>query len=301
MEVSKLKKISKKLKCKAKQIDAAMDKYLPSPNEFPEELHKAMRYSVMNGGKRIRPILVVESAKLFGFDGRKVLPTACGIEMIHAYSLIHDDLPLLDNDDFRRGKPTCHKIFGDAVALLAGDALLTHAFFTISKNINIEGVTYDAVVDVIQKVSYSAGCFGMVGGQTVDIKCTKEDISKELLNYIHENKTGALFRASTWSGARLANASSDDLEVMDRYGKWLGLIFQITDDILDIKGDEKLLGKPVGSDEKNAKATFPKLYGYKNTVNFIKKLSNDIKELISQYPKSDFFMELVDFVVNRQY
>lgn len=292
---------AKKLKSKAKKIDEYLDIYLPKSDDFPEKLNKAIRYSVMAGGKRIRPTIVMESAKLFGLEYSKALPTACGIEMIHTYSLIHDDLPVMDDDDFRRGKPTCHKVFGDAIALLAGDALLTHAFLTISKNAYIDGIDYDAIVDVIQKISMAAGCFGMVGGQTVDVEFTKKDINKELLSYINKKKTGALFKVSAWSGARLANVDKDDLDVMAKYGEKLGLIFQIVDDILDIKGDEHLMGKPVGSDQKNVKTTFPSLYGYQNSIKYVKKLSQETKQLISNYQENSFFIDLVDFIVNRQY
>lgn len=294
-------KFVKKLKSKAKKIDDSLDTYLPKSDDLPEKLNKAMRYSVMAGGKRIRPIIVMESAKLFGLDCEKVLPTACGVEMIHTYSLIHDDLPVMDDDDFRRGKPTCHKVFGDAIALLAGDALLTHAFLTISKNAYIDDISYKATIDVIQKISMAAGCFGMVGGQTVDIEFTEKDINRDLLNYINEKKTGALFKVSVWSGARLANADGKDLEVMAKYGEKLGIIFQIVDDILDIKGDEQLLGKPVGSDQKNVKMTFPSLYGYQNSIKYVNKLSQEAKQLVSNYQENNFFIDLVDFIVNRQY
>lgn len=298
---NELARIVQELKLKAKKISNALDIYLPKSDEFPQKLHEAIRYSVMAGGKRIRPIIVMESAKLFGLDKNKALPTACGIEMIHTYSLIHDDLPVMDDDDFRRGKPTCHKAFGDAIALLAGDALLTHAFLTISKNAYIDDISFEATVDVIQEISEAAGCFGMVGGQTVDIEFIKKDIDKETLDYINKHKTGALFRVSAWSGARLANADKEALETMNKYGEKLGLIFQIVDDILDIKGDQKLLGKPVGSDQKNSKTTFPSLYGYKNSIKYVENLSQEAKQLIAKYPKNDFFIELVDFIVNRQY
>lgn len=291
----------KLLKQRAEIVDAALDFYLP-PEEFPPKLHQAMRYSVLAGGKRLRPILVMESAKLFGLPVEKVIPTACGIEMIHTYSLIHDDLPIMDDDDMRRGKPTCHKAFGEAVALLAGDALLTDAFAIIARNSEIEGISAQAVIDVISRVSKAAGSFGMVGGQTVDIDTSvrKADIDKETLLYIDRHKTGCLIRASLWAGARLAEADERELKIIDDYGDKIGLIFQIIDDILDINGDEKLLGKHIGSDAKNYKTTFPSLFGYEESLKMVEALCQEAKELISPFDNNWFFIKLVDFLKERR-
>lgn len=300
-EAKRLKEFKTQLKQKAKLIEKQLDKFLPKEDCFPQTLHQAMRYSTMVGGKRIRPLLVMESAKLFGLSPEKVFPTACGVEMIHTYSLIHDDLPLMDNDDFRRGRPTCHKIFGEAVALLAGDALLTNAFTTIAKNAQIDGISNLAVIDVIKKISAAAGSAGMVGGQTVDIESVGMSIDEELLYYISKNKTAALICSALWSGARLAEAPLEDLDTMDNFGQKVGLIFQIVDDVLDIKGDEKTLGKPIGSDEKNNKNTFPTLLGFEKTANLIDELSNDAKYLITTYPNNEFFINFIDFLVKRQY
>jgi geranylgeranyl diphosphate synthase type II len=297
----KLNEFERSLTEKAKIIESALDYYLPGEDAFPQKIHRAMRYSAMAGGKRIRPIMVMEAAKLFGLPCEKVLPTACGIEMIHTYSLIHDDLPVMDNDDYRRGKLTCHKVFGDAIALLAGDALLTHAFLVIAQNSHIEGVSPSAVIDVIEKVSNAAGSYGMVGGQVVDIESSGEMIDEKTLFYMDLHKTGCLIQVSLWSGARLAGASAEDLKAMEDYGEKVGLIFQIVDDILDLKGDEKLLGKPVGSDLRNKKSTFPHIYGLDKSVELVKKLSAEAKDLISAYENSDFFVQLVDFFVSRQY
>lgn len=290
----------KLLKQRAEIVDAALDFYLPR-EDFPKKLHQAMRYSALAGGKRLRPILVMESAKLFGLSFEKVIPTACGIEMIHTYSLIHDDLPVMDNDDLRRGKPTCHKVFGEAVALLAGDALLTNAFSIIARNSTIDGISLQAVIDVIERISKDAGSLGMVGGQTVDIDTSGMDIDKETLLYIDRHKTGCLIRASLWSGARLAEASERDLKAIDDYGDKIGLIFQIIDDILDINGDEKLLGKQIGSDAKNYKNTFPSLFGYEESLRMVEKLCREAKELISSFNDSWFFIQLVDFLKERRY
>ena len=289
------------LKDNAKIIDLALDGYLPKVTDFPKELHEAMRYSTMAGGKRIRPIMVMEAAKLFGLSYDKVLPTACGIEMIHTYSLIHDDLPAMDDDDFRRGKPTCHKVFGEAMAVLAGDALLTQAFLSIVGNISIDGISTTAVIDVIEKVSKACGSQGMVGGQAVDINLSDENIDEDTLLYISRHKTGCLITASLWAGARLAEASSEDLEIITSYGKKIGLLFQIVDDILDFTGDETLLGKPVGSDLKNNKNTFPKVYGYENSLQLMERLSREAKQLICAIDNCDFFIKLTDFILMRQY
>jgi len=288
------------LKQRAKTTDAALDFYLP-PEDFPEKLHQAMRYSALAGGKRLRPAMVMESAKLFGLPFEKVLPTACGIEMIHTYSLIHDDLPAMDNDDLRRGKPTCHKVFGEAVALLAGDALLTHAFSAIARNAAVEGISPQAVIDVIERISKEAGSMGMVGGQTVDMETSGTNIDKQTLLYIDSHKTGCLIRASLWSGARLAEAKEQDLKIIEDYAEKIGLIFQIVDDLLDINGDEKLIGKQTGSDIKNHKNTFPSVFGYEESLEMVEKYSREAKELVLRFDGNEFFIELVDFLKARRY
>ncbi|MCG0274987.1 MAG: polyprenyl synthetase family protein [Thermosediminibacteraceae bacterium] len=284
-----------------KKIEKALDNYLPKADEYPPKIHEAMRYSTFNGGKRIRPILTIKAAELFDLPGEKVIPTACGIEMIHTYSLIHDDLPIMDNDDFRRGKPTCHKVYGDAIALLAGDALLTHAFRTIAKNAQIEGISLQAVIEVIDKVSLAAGSLGMIGGQTIDILSQGTPIDEKTLFYMHNHKTGCLIQASLWAGARLAEAPVSDLNKLDELGEKIGLIFQIVDDILDVYGDEKKLGKPVGSDKRNKKNTFPNIFGYENSIRLVKTLSEEAKEIVSDFKNSGFFMQLIDFLIERQY
>lgn len=285
----------------AQIVEENLDFYLPQKEDFPISLHEAMRYSTLAGGKRLRPIMVMEAANLFGLSHEKVMPTACAIEMIHTYSLIHDDLPVMDNDDLRRGKPTCHKIYGEAIALLSGDALLTHAFTTMAKNALIQGISAEAVVDVIKKVSIAAGSCGMIGGQTVDIMSTGKRVDEETLFYISKHKTGCLISVSLWAGARLSDATDTDLDRIKSYGEKIGLIFQIVDDILDIKGDEKLLGKPTGSDAKNQKNTFPYIYGYENSIKLVQQLSDDAKEIISYYNDSEFFIKLTDFFLNREY
>lgn len=289
------------IKSKALIFEQSFKHYLPQKDKYPEILNQAMNYSALSGGKRLRPIMVMESAELFGLSFKKVMPTACGIEMIHTYSLIHDDLPVMDNDDLRRGKPTCHKVFGDAIALLAGDALLTHAFATIAKNSKIEGISKETVLDVIEEVSLAAGNEGMIGGQTIDMISAGNQIDKNTLLYISSHKTGCLISVSLWSGARLAGASKEDLETIKSFGQKIGLIFQIVDDILDIKCDENILGKNKGSDLKNKKNTFPYLLGYDNSIKLVKELSIEAKNLVSKYKNNDFFIQLTDFISKRDY
>lgn len=289
------------IKSKALIFERSFEHYLPKKDKYPEILHQAMNYSALSGGKRLRPIMVMESAELFGLSFKKVMPTACGIEMIHTYSLIHDDLPVMDNDDLRRGKPTCHKIYGDAIALLAGDALLTHAFATIAKNSKIEGISKETVLDVIEEVSLAAGNEGMIGGQTIDMISAGNQIDKNTLLYISSHKTGCLISVSLWSGARLAGATKEDLETIKSFGQKIGLIFQIVDDILDIKCDENILGKNKGSDLKNKKNTFPYLLGYDNSIKLVKELSIEAKNLVSKYKNNDFFIQLTDFISKRDY
>ncbi|MGB9813860.1 MAG: polyprenyl synthetase family protein [Thermovenabulum sp.] len=282
-------------------VERALDKFLPDENLYPSEIFKAMRYSVFAGGKRLRPILVMKSAELFGLEKEKVLPTACGIEMIHTYSLIHDDLPCMDNDDFRRGKPTCHKMFGEAIALLAGDALLTHAFYVIAKNKDVEGIKENAVLDVIAKISKASGPLGMVSGQVVDILSEGVNIDEKTLYFMDVKKTAELIKVSLWAGARLAGADEKDLIKIETYGEKIGIMFQIIDDILDTNGDEKIIGKPVGSDIKNDKNTFVKMFGIEQSKLLANKLAKEAKEVLVEFKNKEFFMMLIDYLLNRSH
>ena len=241
------------------KTDRRLRELLPAETEYPETIHKAMAYSVFAGGKRFRPMLVLAACEAVCGNPDQALDGACAMECIHTYSLIHDDLPGMDDDDYRRGKLTNHKVFGEGMAILAGDALLTYAFEILS------GMAADhdtaAVLQVIREVSCAAGTAGMIGGQVVDIESEQKTPTIELLQYIHNHKTGALIEASTRMGAILGGADAAQLEALTEYARQLGLAFQITDDILDVVGDESKIGKPVGSDEKNEKATFPVLFG----------------------------------------
>jgi geranylgeranyl diphosphate synthase type II len=218
-----------------------------------------MRYSVLAPGKRLRPTLVLAAAEAVGGSAESVLPTACALECIHVFSLIHDDLPCMDNDDYRRGRLTNHKVYGDAMALLAGDALLTLAFQLIGENAST--VPVERILPTIGIVAIATGTRGMVGGQVVDMESQGQDVTTDTLRYIHAHKTGALLTASVLAGAVLAGGAEPQLEQLTAYGQHVGLAFQIADDILDVTGDEARIGKPVGSDEERDKATYPKLYG----------------------------------------
>lgn len=265
------------LEAKKTVIDEALDFFLPAQDQKPETIHKAMRYSVFAGGKRLRPILVMASAEAVGGESAGVVPAACALEMIHTYSLIHDDLPAMDDDAYRRGMPTNHKVFGEAIAILAGDALLTHAFKVLTYCSN--DFPGERVLQVIAEISAAAGTQGMVGGQVVDIESEGKDISKETLDYLHRNKTAALFTASVRSGALLAGASCFELESLTSFASHLGLAFQITDDILDITGDTAKLGKTVGSDIRKKKATFPALYGLERSKQMAQQESRRAVEI----------------------
>lgn len=222
------------------------------------KLDEAMLYSLKAGGKRLRPILLMATAEALGVKGYNYLPVACGLEMIHTYSLIHDDLPCMDNDDYRRGKLTNHKVFGEAMAVLAGDGLLTLAFEVMLEQKNVKP---EALIETVREMAMCAGNFGMAGGQVLDLEAEHKEISAEELRTLHAAKTGALFIAAVRGGAHLAGANDQELLALTKFADLLGLAFQITDDILDVTGDEKILGKPVGSDAKNHKTTYVSLYG----------------------------------------
>ncbi len=247
------------LRERARLVDDALERYLPREEMRPQVLHRAMRYSTLSGGKRLRPVLVIAGAEAVGGKAETVLPTACGIEMIHTFSLIHDDLPAIDNDTLRRGRPTCHVQFGEAVAILAGDALFATAFELIARN--VETAPSERVVQVLHVIAEASGTRGMVGGQMVDIESEGKPVDAETLEYIHRHKTAALIRASVVSGAILAGAEQWQVHILSRYGELTGLAFQIADDLLNVTGDPRKTGKAVGTDAERGKATYPALFG----------------------------------------
>jgi len=253
------------LKKQQEIINSALDKWLPLPHGPSGPVVDAIRYSLMSGGKRIRPILLIAAAGATGGDQKALLPAACAFECIHTYSLIHDDLPAMDNDDLRRGRPTCHKVYGEAIAILAGDGLLTYAFELMCKPELTQNISPLLLKDAVFLLAKAAGVSGMVGGQTADILMEGQPVDAEALSFIHSHKTGSLIQTSVEIGGLLGKASDEELYYLKRYGESLGLAFQIKDDLLDVEGDQEILGKPVGSDNRNFKATYPALFGLKET------------------------------------
>ncbi|MBF0421421.1 MAG: polyprenyl synthetase family protein [Magnetococcales bacterium] len=241
------------------QIETALESLLPRPDAPPVRLNQAIRHSLMGGGKRLRPILVLASADAVGGDRSRLLPFACGMECLHTYSLIHDDLPAMDNDDYRRGRPTCHKQFDEATAILAGDALLTLAFELASRP--IDGIDPEVVLTAVRQLAVDAGFAGMVGGQMLDLLAENRKVQLDELRIIHRMKTGALIRCACEAGARLGGGNPSQIEALKHYGAAIGLAFQITDDLLDVIGDSHLMGKATGKDQANAKATYPAIMG----------------------------------------
>lgn len=290
------------LKNRARTIDEALERFLPSPEIYPPVIHEAMRYSVFAGGKRLRPVLTMAAAGAAGGEPSRVLPAACAIELIHAYSLIHDDLPAMDNDDFRRGKPTSHRVFGEAIAILAGDALLTLAFELMAKNVPDDPDGPARVLRVIAEIAGAAGTAGMIGGQVADTLFADQEVDPATLEYIHRHKTGALYRAAVRSGAILAGAGEDTLRSLTEYADYLGLAFQIRDDILDVEGDQAKLGKPVGSDKRNKKATYPRLFGMDKAKEKARQaVAAAISALENFDHKADFLRAAASFVISRDF
>ncbi len=244
---------------KKRIVDSALEEHLPKQTGFSYEIAESMRYTLFAGGKRLRPVLCMASAETVGGSADIVLPVACAIEMIHTYSLIHDDLPSMDNDDYRRGKPSNHKIFGEGLAVLAGDALLTEAFCLLSGG--IRDLSPEKNLSIIHEISTAAGFQGMIGGQVADLRAEGKKVNMESVDYIHTHKTQALITSSIRAGAIAAGAGEDDMRALSEYGRNAGLAFQIADDMLDIESSREVLGKNTGSDEGRKKATYPSLIG----------------------------------------
>lgn len=287
------------LKTKRELVDSNIEYHL-NKLEYPNVIAEGMRYSVLNGGKRLRPILLIMVLELFDKKIDLGLPIAVAIEMIHSYSLVHDDLPALDNDDYRRGKLTTHKKFGEAEAILIGDALLTHSFSVITDE--TKGVTSDKLVKIIGMVSRYAGINGMIGGQTVDIESEKKKVSLETLKYIHENKTGKLIKLPVEIGAIISEATEEEYKALENYADGIGLAFQIKDDILDIEGDFEKIGKPIGSDLELEKTTYPSIFGIEKSKEILKEVISDAKKSLNIFPdeKIKVFLELADYIGIRE-
>ena len=283
---------------KTELVNRGLEKLLAKEDEYPQTLHKAMRYSLFAGGKRLRPVLVLAAAQAVGGEADDALNTACAFECIHTYSLIHDDLPAIDNDDLRRGRPTCHRVFGEAAAILAGDALLTLAFEMICRS---ETKNKEVVLKTVLEVARAAGSTGMIGGQVIDIESEGRDIPFPVLEYIHIHKTGELIRAAIRCGAIIGGASEKDLGKLTRYGEAVGLAFQVADDILDVEGTAEELGKMPGVDEKKGKATYPVLIGIVESKKRAVELSEMAIQSIDGFDgKADPLREIARYIVSRK-
>lgn len=287
------------LKGKINYIETLLNEYMPKEEGYQQTVIQAMNYSLKAGGKRLRPILTLESCKIVGGKEEDAIPFAVAIEMIHTYSLIHDDLPALDNDDLRRGKPTNHKVFGEAMATLAGDALLNYAFEVMLSS-STDKKDSNKYLKAINEVAKHAGIYGMIGGQVVDVESENKIIDKDKLDFIHLNKTAAMIIGCMRAGAIIGGASEEELEKVTKYGKNIGLSFQIVDDILDITGDEAKLGKPIGSDIENSKSTYPSLLGLEKSRQIARQLIEEGKSSIDGLSSEiDFLNQLGDYIISR--
>lgn len=285
------------------KVEAALRGSVPAAWNIPQSLREAMMYSLMAGGKRLRPIFVLAAAESLGGNSESAMPVALAVEMIHTYSLIHDDLPAMDNDDFRRGKPTNHKVYGEAMAILAGDALLTHAFYTAVQASRAHDVPAGVVADIVEELSRLAGAPGMVGGQAADMEGEQGLTKLSELEYIHLHKTSDLIVFSLKAGGRIAGANDEQLAALERFGTCIGLAYQIQDDILDLIGDEQKLGKPVQSDVKQQKVTYPYFLGIDASKAKVEELTAEAKQAIAEarfaYPER--LLQLADYLVKRDY
>ena len=279
------------------EVEAALDSSLAVV--YPERIYESMRYSLLAGGKRLRPILCLATCELAGGTSAQAMPTACALEMVHTMSLIHDDLPSMDNDDYRRGQLTNHKVYGDDVAILAGDALLAYAFEFIAAQ--TEGVAPAQVLEVVRRLGKAVGAAGLVGGQIVDLESEgKPDTSLETLNFIHMHKTAALLEVSVVAGAVLAGSSADTIERLSRYAQRIGLAFQIVDDVLDITSTQEELGKSIGKDIQAQKATYPSLWGMEESKRQAQNLIQGAKDELSSFgPLRQPLVAIADYITAR--
>ncbi len=288
------------LREKKELIDAFLLSYF-SPSVEPRILHDSMVYSLSAGGKRVRPILCLAAYEACGGNGGEIVPFASALEFIHTYSLIHDDLPAMDNDDLRRGKPTNHKVFGEGMAILAGDGLLTEAFCILSRVPRPAGIPHFVIIKVINEIALAAGGRGMVGGQAQDLLSEDAEPDAETLSFIHAHKTGALLRTSVRVGGLLACCSDDVLSRLTKYGENIGHAFQVVDDILDVEGETEILGKPRGSDEKKKKMTYPKLYGIEKSRDKAKELVTAALEALQAIDgKAEPLREIARYLLERK-
>ena len=276
---------------KTAEIEAVLRNYLPQKEGCQKIIMEAMEYSLMAGGKRLRPMLMGETYRLFGGEGKIIEPFMAAIEMIHTYSLVHDDLPAMDNDDYRRGRKTTHVVYGEDMGILAGDALLNYAFETVSKAFELYPEKSAAAGKAFGILARKAGIYGMIGGQVVDVKETGHRIGKEILDFIYDLKTGALIESAMMTGAVLAEASDEDVRKVEQIAKKIGLAFQIQDDILDVTSTAEVLGKPIHSDEKNQKTTYVTLLGIEQAQKRVEELSNQAIDLLHQLSGENEYLE----------
>ncbi|WP_420849563.1 polyprenyl synthetase family protein [Paenibacillus montanisoli] len=287
------------------EIEEALQMSLPQEWDIPPKLREAIMYSLEAGGKRLRPILVLTAAEAVAQEKKarkQALPVACAVEMIHTYSLIHDDLPAMDNDDYRRGKPTNHKVYGEAMAILAGDGLLTHAFYAVTWAAAL-GASAETTLAIVSDLAKLAGAPGMVGGQAADILGEQGVTSLEELEYIHLHKTSDLIVFSVLAGARIGGANRQQLDSLQQFARKLGLAFQIQDDILDLIGDEAKLGKPVQSDVEQQKVTYPYLIGMEESLALVERLTQEAKKALAdaKLAMPDYLLAIADYLMRRDH
>ena len=292
-----------RLQTRVEEVEQGIQSFLPEETGYQKTVLEAMNYSVLAGGKRLRPMLMEETYKLFGGNGKIVEPFMAAIEMIHTYSLVHDDLPAMDNDEYRRGRKTTHVVYGEGMAILAGDGLLNYAFETALKAFDLEPAN-PAIGKALQVLAKKAGVYGMIGGQTADIEAENMDqskVSNDLLLFIHENKTAALIQSSMMIGAILAGACEADIKAMEKIAYNVGIAFQIQDDILDITSSLEVLGKMTGSDEKNNKVTYVTLNGMEKSKEDVEKLSKEALTLLRSFEnKNEFLNQLIEELITRE-
>ena len=291
------------LKKRTEEIEAVLKSYLPREEGFAKTMAQAMNYSVLAGGKRLRPMLILETCRMFGGEDKLAYPFMAAMEMIHTHSLVHDDLPALDNDDYRRGRLTTHKVYGEAMGVLSGVALLNYAYEVMLTAFDLaeDEKARARVIKALKVMSHKTGLYGMLGGQSVDVENDGKPMSREMINYIYENKTSALIEGSMMAGAILGGASAEEVAVVEKAASGIGLAFQIQDDILDVTSTAEELGKPIRSDEKNHKTTYVTLMGIEKASQQVAELSEEaVKLLEGLNKKNEFLFTLVNELVGRR-
>ena len=289
--------LKKDMKEKQELVNIILDRFLPRKDEYPKDLHKAMRYSIFAGGKRLRPYLTMTTFEMFNPEVELITPVAAAIEMIHTYSLIHDDLPDIDDDEFRRGKQSCHTVFGEGIALLAGDALLISAFELVT----LAELDAKLKVQLVKELAQEVGIKGLIAGQMVDIESEGKQVDKKTLSYIHENKTARLINICLRFGALAGEAQEEELKILDSYGKLIGMVFQIVDDLLDIEGTQEDLGKSSGKDMDREKATFPSVYGIAESHEMAKEMTEQARQVIAPLGEKALKLDiLAEYLLSRK-